>query len=68
MLKLNTQQVPPEDLVSYLIYLWILAFYVPAVSNLLTGSALNTLDLYIKYTAEVVPLLMYIVWFTSVQR
>ncbi len=35
--------------------------------NLFTGSALNALDLYIKYIAEVVLLRTYIVWFTSVQ-
>ncbi len=41
---------------------------VTGFSNLFTGSALNTLDLYMKYTAEVVPLRTYIVGFTSVQR
>ncbi len=51
----------------YLLLLWlpILAFSVPGYSNLFTGSVLNVLDLYIKYTAEVVRLRTYIVWFTS---
>ncbi len=51
-----------------LLVMWILAFSVPGFSNLFTGSALNALDLYMKYTVEMVPLHTYIVWFTSVQR
>ncbi len=43
-----------------------LGISVPGYSNLFTGSVWNTLDLYMKYTAEVVPLRIYIVWFTSV--
>ncbi len=66
-MKLNTQQVPPEDRIHYLC-LWIMALSVPGFSNLFTDSALNALDLYMKYTAEVVPLRMYIVLFTSVQK
>ncbi len=41
-------------------------FSVHGYSNLFTGSALNALDLYINYTAEVVPLRTYIVQSTSV--
>ncbi len=44
---------------------WILAFYLPGVSNLFTGSTLNALDLYMKYTIDVVHVCKYIVWFTS---
>ncbi len=68
MSKLNTQQVPPEYLVPYLLCLWILAFSVPGFSSLFSCSALNALDLYMQYTAEVVPLCTYIVWFTSVTQ
>ncbi len=60
--KLNTQQVPPEDIVPYLFYvtfvllcLWMLAFSVPGCSKLFTGSTLNALDLCMKYTSQVIP-------------
>ncbi len=43
-----------------------LVFTVPGFSNLFTGSTLNALDLYMKYTAEVFPLCTYIEWFTFV--
>ncbi len=46
-----------------LLCLWIWAFSVHSFSNLFSSSNLNTLDLYMKYTAEMVPLHMYIVWF-----
>ncbi len=36
------------------------SFSIPGFSNLFTGSTLNALDLYMKYTAEVVPLHTYI--------
>ncbi len=49
-----------------LLCLWILAFSVTGFSNLFTGSALNALDFYMRYTAEVVTLHKYIVWFTFV--
>ncbi len=49
----------------FIIMIVDLYFSVPGYSNLFTGSALNTLNLYMKYTAEAVPLRMYIVWFTS---
>ncbi len=42
-------------------------FLAMAFSNVFTDTTLNVLDLYIKYTAEVVPLHTYIVWFTPVQ-
>ncbi len=45
--------------------MWILAFSVPGFSNLFIGSVLNALDVYMKYTAELVPLRTYIVWFIS---
>ncbi len=47
--------------------LWISAFSVPGSSSLVTGSMFNAQDLYMKYTVEVVPLHMYIVWFMFVQ-
>ncbi len=50
-----------------LLCLWMLAFSVPNFSNIVTGSTLNALDMYMIYTAEVVPLCMYIVLFTAIK-
>ncbi len=63
-LKLNTQEVPSEDLVPF--HLWMLAFSVAGFSILFIGSTLNALNLYIKYTARAILLHTYIVWYTSV--
>ncbi len=41
-----------------LLCLWIWAFAVLGVSNVSFGSDLNVLDLYMKYKAERVPLLV----------
>ncbi len=68
MSKYNTQQLPHEDIPTFiLLCLWILAFSFTSFSNLITGSSLDTLDVCRKSTAEVVTLHMYIVWFSSVQ-
>ncbi len=81
MLKLNTRQVPTEDLISpeelfhYLsivnfvsICLCLSAFSDHDFSNLITGgSILNALELYMKNTEEVFSLHLHIIWFTCVQ-
>ncbi len=41
------------------------AFYVPDLSNLFTGSTMNALDVYLKYTADVVPQYKYCVVYLS---
>ncbi len=69
--KLHTQQVPPEDLFPCIAYfhLLLLAFYSLAFCLLLLLVSLDidpvllVLDLQMKYTVEMVPLDMYIVWF-----
>ncbi len=66
-MKLNAKQVPPEEIVPYLLYLWFLAASVPGLSNLFSGSDLNALDLSMECIAELATLHTHIVWVTSVQ-
>ncbi len=73
-MKLDPQQVPPEeDIIPCLshatFYCYTCGFQLflfLVFPNLFIGSTLSTLDLYMKYTAEMVPLHTYIGWFISV--